>query len=106
MEENRKEAFPEEPVSTCTASDAPSPYAAEHFPSAVGYRRSPGGDQQLPSAQGYPKTGPYPTQQYPPPQQQYGYPQGVQPLGYCAPIAMQPTQAEPVLVNLQLSFSA
>ena len=100
MEEKRKEAFPEEPVST--ANDAPPPYT-EQFPSAVGYRRiSPGGyDQQLPPPQGYPTTEPYPTQQYPPPQQQqYGYPQGVQPLGYSAPIAMQPTQVQPVRVNL------
>ena len=52
-------------------------------------------------SQGYPTTEPYPTQQYPPPQQQqYGYPQGVQPLGYSAPIAMQPTQVQTVRVNL------
>ena len=101
MEEKRKEPFSEEPVSAIR--DAPPPYSEQpaSYPGAVG--QTPYGyDQQLPP-QGYPAAQPYPTQQYPPPPQQYGYP--AQPAqGYNATVVVQqPPPVQPVRVNMSYS---
>ena len=104
MEDKGREAFPEHSA-VSTVNDAPPPYS-EQYP-AAGYPGAAPGygyDQQVPPQGGGYPSRPYPTQQYLPAQQQYGYPQTAQPpQGYGAPVAMQPMPApvQPVRVNRQ-----